>query len=44
METLGIQELILILIMLGLPAAALASIILVIVSIKRAQDRKNHQR
>lgn len=40
MGTLGAQELILILIMLGVPAAALAAIILVIVLIKRAQNRK----
>lgn len=41
MGTLGIQELILILIMLGVPTAALAAIILIIVSTKRAQSRKN---
>jgi len=33
----------LILIMLGLPAAALVTIILVIMSIKRSHDQKNHQ-
>jgi len=39
--TIGAQELILVLIMLGVPALALTGIILVIVLVKRGQDRKD---